>query len=33
MRVLAETPGSKARRERRGARGWSRAGRREGVAE
>jgi hypothetical protein len=33
LKVLAETPASKARRERHGARGWSRAGRREGSAE
>jgi hypothetical protein len=33
LKVLAETPANKARRERHGARGWSRTGRRTGGEE
>ena len=33
LKMLAETPAAKARRGHHGARGWSRAGRREGTAE
>jgi hypothetical protein len=33
MKVLAESPGTKARRERHGAKGWSRAGRKREAAE